>query len=97
MDTVIENVIEWVKGQSTATITAPNKSRLMSMVSAAKERMPEDVEITENADGSIVAHVPAAWVKIRVPRQLTDDQKAALASKLSAMKKSNSASGKSDE
>ena len=43
------------------------------------EQHPEDVKIlVTNKDGSIFAHVPVKYVKLRAPRELTEEQRAEL-------------------
>lgn len=78
MDTVNEFAIEWIKGDNTATVTAPTSTRLKGQVMRLAEKYPDEVEVTDvNKDGSIVAHVPVKWVNIRHPRKISDEQKEA--------------------
>ena len=56
----------------------------------AKER-PEDVKIiSRNKDGSIFAHIPIGYVKLRAPRILTEEQRAELVERGKNMSKSKS-------
>lgn len=67
--------ISWIRGGEYAEVSAYNGSRLKGM---AKER-PEDVKIiARNKDGSIFAHIPIGYVKLRAPRILTKEQRAEL-------------------
>lgn len=85
MDGVNENVIEWLRGDTIAAITAPNSSRLKGQVVRLAEKYPEEVEIrVRNKDGSIFAHVPVSYVSIRKPRQVdyTEEQREQIAERL---------------
>lgn len=75
MDSMTENVMEFLRGQQRATLTF-SQGRFISRVRKLAEERPEDCQITaENADGSIVAHVPVSWIKINPPRELTEGRK----------------------
>ena len=85
MDIVNENVIEWLKGNKVAAVTAPSSSKLKGMITRLNARYPDEVEIlAANQDGSIFAHVPVDWVVIRKPKQLnlTDEQRAELSERM---------------
>lgn len=87
MDTVNEFAIEWIKGDDTATVTAPNATRLKGQVMRLAEKYPDDVEVTDiNKDGSIVGHVPVRWVNIRHPKKVTDEQKEAARLRMEKMR-----------
>lgn len=78
-DSMNENVIEFLRGQQTATATFCSQSKLGNKVRRLAEEYPEEVQITaENPDGSIVAHLPTKWIKITAPRKMTEEQKAEL-------------------
>ena len=89
MDEVRETVYEHISGGETFTITAAERWSV-SMLRRLKEKYPEQVQITrENKDGSLLAHLPADWMRI-VPKRkdtLTDERRAALAER---MRKRNS-------
>ena len=73
-----ENVLEWNTNQRNATLTISQqkyKNRLYEL----KERFPDDVDIRENVDGSILAHIPQKWIKINPPRKLSEEYKEELA------------------
>ena len=73
-----ENVIEWLRGDKIAAISAPNKSRLKGKVLKLAEQFPDEVEIrARNKDGSIFAHVPVSFVTIRKPKQVSETQREA--------------------
>ena len=71
--------IAWVRGGEYAEVSAHNGSRLKGMVEKMAKARPNDVQIiARNKDGSIFAHIPIGYVKLRVPRILTEEQKAEL-------------------
>lgn len=78
-----ENVIEFTRNAKVATVTFC-QGRYVSKIKKLKERFPDDVEITSEKKGTIVAHVPTKWVKISPPRKvdLTDERKEASAERL---------------
>lgn len=73
MDSVTENVIEWIRGQQTATLTLTRGS-LATRVKKLAEQRPEECQIiVQNEDGSILAHVPVKWFKINPPREISEE------------------------
>ena len=79
MDGVIENIIEWLRGDKEAKVTAPTASKLKGQVMKLAEKYPDEVKIIdENRDGSIYASVPVKWVNIRHPRILSEESKEAV-------------------
>ena len=82
MDGVNENVIEWLKNEKTASVTAANATRLKGRLLKLAKEFPEEVQIiAQNEDGSIFAHVPVRYIKGGAPRkvEMSDEQKAELA------------------
>lgn len=80
-----EFAIEWLRGAKTATVTAPCGSKLNHKIKKLAEKYPEEVTIThENADGSLVAHIPVEYIKVSKPasREMSDEQKEAAAVRL---------------
>lgn len=75
MEDFKENVIEFLWNAKTATVTF-TQGRYITRIRELAERKPEDCKIVhENADGSIVAHIPTSWVRINPDRELTDEQR----------------------
>lgn len=72
-----ETIYEHADGNDTFTVTAAERWSV-GMIRRLAEKHPGEVVITaENDDGSVVAHVPAAWMRI-VPKrtvELTDEQR----------------------
>ena len=75
-----ENAIEWINGQSRVTVTL-SQGRYISKIKKLAEKFPEEVEIIkENADGTILAHIPLNYIKInRASRDLTEEERRELA------------------
>ena len=76
---MVENVIEFILNESRATVTF-TQGRYKSRIRELAKRFPDECEIVaENADGSLCAHIPVAWVRINPPAQLTEEQREARA------------------
>ena len=85
MDGVNECVIEWLRGEKVATVTMPSNTPLNTKL----RKLAEKGLVTDwfqNKDGSIVAHVPARWIKITPPRELSDEQRAVLSERMKNMR-----------
>ena len=87
-----ENMIEFISGTRTATVTFTNQKHINRMKKLYEERGDEFKYFHENSDGSICAKVPLRWIKVNpgsLPgtgkkRELTEDQKQALRERLAA-------------
>lgn len=68
-DKCIENCFEFLNGQDTCTATLSSK-KFINKMKKLSSLFPEEFSIScENEDGSIVAHFPTKYIKIRAPRQ----------------------------
>jgi hypothetical protein len=86
-DNVNENVIEFLRNQETATVCF-SQPRYISKIKELAQKYPKEVTITaENADGSIVAHVPTKWVRISAPRKMTEEQREKCVERLAQYRK----------
>lgn len=82
MDDFKENVIEFVLNGETATVTF-TQGRYISRIKELAKKKPDKCKITaENADGSIVAHIPTSWIRINPEKELSDEQRQAIAERL---------------
>jgi hypothetical protein len=85
-----ETVFEHLDGKDTWTISTDErtwKNRLCKLA----EQNPAEVEcVAVNHDGSVMYHVPVSWVRLRPPakRNLTEEQRAALAERIKSVRKS---------
>jgi len=75
----VENVIEFTRDSERASVTfcqGRYKSRIKKL---AAERPEECRIVAENTDGSMCAHIPAAWIKINPTYQLSEEQRKEIA------------------
>ena len=87
-----ENVIEFLRGQQTATVCF-SQQRFVNRIMELAKNYPQVCVIKDiNNDGSIVAHIPVEWVKIRPPRQMTEEQRIELAERLERVRPNYKAS-----
>lgn len=85
-----ENMIEFLAGAKTATVTFTNQKHINRIKVIYKERKDEFKYFIENKDGSVCAKIPLRWVKINpgaVPgtgkkREMTEEQKEELRKRL---------------
>lgn len=78
MEDLKENVIEFFKGSDTATVTF-TQGRYITRIKELAEKKPDECKITQvNGDGSVVAHIPTAWVRINPSREICDEQRESL-------------------
>ena len=77
-----ENVIEFLRGATTATVSF-SQGRFISKIKKLAEKYPDEVEIVaENKDGSIVAHIPTHYIKIsNLKKDLSEEEREALVSR----------------
>lgn len=66
-----EFCIEWVKGDSAATVTAPEGSALNTRLTKLAEEYPDEVEVIN----SELFHIPYKWVRINPPMKLSEEEK----------------------
>lgn len=89
MDEIRETIYEHAAGSDTFTVTAAERKSI-GMLRKLAEKHPGEVEIVaENADGSLVAHLPYSWMRI-VPKRnvvMSEEQKEAAAERMRSMRK----------
>ena len=59
----IENMIEFISGTRTATVTFTNKKHINRIKKLYEERKDEFKYLVENPDGSVCAKLPLKWIK----------------------------------
>ena len=70
-----ENVIEWLRDEERATVTF-TQGRMKTRIKKLAEERPNECRIlAENADGSIVAHIPTKWIRVSPPKQVSEEQR----------------------
>lgn len=68
-----ENVIEWITGEDTISVTM-HQGRYVSKIRKLAEKHPNLVQIlAENPDGSIFAHMPISCLKLSL-KSLSETQ-----------------------
>lgn len=85
MESIKENVIEWLTGSETITVTLSQKKYITKVKKLAEQSEKVQI-IAENADGSIVAHLPLEMLSLRQKRSVHEEQKKALAERLAQMR-----------
>ena len=85
-----ENMIEFLSGTHTATVTFTNSKYINRIKKIYEERKDEFKYFIENQDGSVCAKIPLKWIKVnpgsapgtRTKREMTDEQKEILKQRL---------------
>ena len=81
-----ENVLEFISGTRTATVTFTNQKHINRIKKLYEERKDEFKYFVENDDGSICAKLPLKWIKIspakRNSRIYTEEEKQKIAERL---------------
>ena len=76
-----ENVLEFISGTHTATVTFTNKKHINRIKKLYEERKDDFKYFIENPDGSVCAKIPLKWIKInpgsKQKRVMTEEQKEA--------------------
>ena len=77
----MENMIEFISGTRTATVTFTNQKHINRIKKIYEERKNDFKYFVENDDGSICAKLPLKWIKInsgsKTGRVMTEEQKEA--------------------
>ena len=84
-----ENCIYWLDGDKFATVNVNSRSRYASRIRKLAEKYPDDVRILSERD-YMIACVPVKAVKIsiREGREMTEEQKMALAERARNLRRS---------
>ena len=76
-----ENMVEFISGTRTATVTFTNQKHINRMKKLYEERKDDFKYFKENKDGSICAKIPLKGIKInagsKTGRVMTEEQKEA--------------------
>ena len=82
----MENVLEFISGTRTATVTFTNQKHINRIKKLYEERKDDFKYFHENTDGSICAKIPLKWIKIsptkRNSRIYTEEEKRKIAERL---------------
>lgn len=93
-----ENVIEFLKGAETATVTFC-QGRYISKIKKLAEKFPDECEIVAESPGSsIMAHIPVKWIKInnasKTNKEYTEEEKQIMRKRLEIARKNRSKTDK---
>lgn len=80
-----ENNIEWITGEKVISLTLTSQ-RYITKIKKLAEKKPDDVKLTVNNDGSIYAEIPLTYLKLRAPKDLTDEQRQKIADRFKQVK-----------
>ena len=87
----MENVVEFISGTRTATVTFTNQKHINRIKKLYEERKDDFKYFIENPDGSICAKLPLKWIKINAGskegRVMTEEQKEAARIRLANARK----------
>ena len=86
-----ENMVEFISGSRTATVTFTNQKHINRIKSLYKDRKDDFSYLVENPDGSVCAKIPLKWIKInpgsKEKRVMTEEQKEAARTRLAEARK----------
>ena len=86
-----ENVLEFISGTRTATVTFTNQKHINRIKKLYEERKDDFKYFVENPDGSVCAKLPLKWIKINAGskegRVMTEEQKEAARIRLANARK----------
>ena len=82
MDDLKENVIEFLLNEKVATISVC-QGRYITRIKELAKKKPDECKITHtNRDGSIVAHIPVSWIRIKPNMELSDERREELSERM---------------
>lgn len=81
-----ENVIEFLTGDKTATLTFSNRSHITKIKKLYESHKESFLYFVENPDGSVCAKVPLKWIKFGPPRQMSEESRMAASERLRNMR-----------
>ena len=93
-----ENMIEFISGTRTATVTFTNQKHINRIKKLYEERKDDFKYFKENKDGSICAKLPLKWIKInpgskhdpnKPKKQMSEEQKTKLLAGLQKYREQN--------
>lgn len=88
----MENAIEFLKGQEKATVTFSSEKWRNRLRKLQKEH-PSEVDIFTDDETYTCGHIPASWLKIHPPRNMTEEQRLELAERMRKLREVQDADG----
>ena len=70
-----EFVIEWIKGDKKAAISAPSGTKIKNKLIKLTKEHPDECDYILNKDGYIFGHVPVNYIKISRPREYSEEER----------------------
>ena len=80
-----ENVIEWIDGMDTVSVTFTQRKYINKIKKLAQKHDEVDI-VKENEDGTLFAHVPLSYIKISAPRFMSEEQRRQAGERLRTIK-----------
>jgi hypothetical protein len=80
-----ENVIEFISGEKTSTVSFTNQKHINRIKKLYQDHRQDFGYLIENVDGSVCANVPLSWIKISPPRKVSEEQKLAASERFKKM------------
>ena len=80
-----ETIINWNREEKTASIYTHDPSLIRKCDALCQKS--EAITVVREGDGWKEYECPKSWVKVRMPRELTDEQRAELAERMKNMRK----------
>lgn len=82
-----ETAIDHVAGEKIATFFS-SETKWINQIWKLKEQYPDEVEIRHvNPDGSLIAHIPAEWFKVKPKKKVVMTEAQIAASKARSLKR----------
>ena len=86
MEPMRDITIGWEKGDAYASVDTP-PCRIKSKLQRLHEKYPDEFGCyIENEDGSLYAKVPAKWIKISPPKNMSEEFKEAARERFAKMR-----------
>lgn len=79
----METIINFNAEEQVASCYTTDKSSIRKWEKLINER-PDDVKIVRQYEDLLEIEVPKKWIKVRPPRQISDEQRAAASERLKA-------------
>ena len=76
-DTNNENAIEFLTGDKYMTVTFTQRKYITKIMKLHDSDPNEFLEFNINQDGSVCAKVPLTWLKISLPKKISEEQRQA--------------------
>ena len=76
-----ETIISFNEQENTARVFTYNKKMSNYLREQASDPQSKCIALEDNLNGALTFEVPKKWVKIRRPRQFTDEQRAEMAAR----------------